>query len=89
MVTLFKAEAELFEDIRLIGWGELLNVECLAEGKMVSLDLSPNDKILFELLQNGTRYFHAIGIHNGQPAYVIIEGRTGSGHSFRKKIKIS
>ena len=88
MVTLFKAEAELFEDIRFIGWGELMNVECLAEGKKVSMVLSPNDKMLLELLENGTRYFHAIGIHNGQPAYVVIEGRTSRGHSYRKKIKI-
>ena len=88
MVTLYKAEAELFEDIRIIRFGELYDVEVLEEGGLVEMDLCPNDEILLGLLQKGVRSFHTIGVHNGQPSFAIVKGRSRFGNRFRKRIKI-
>ncbi len=89
MVTLFKSEAELFQDIYRVGYGDMYDVEVLEEGGLVELDLSPQDERFLALLKNGDREFYTIGVHNGHPAYAVISGITAHGNRFRKKIKFS
>ena len=89
MVLLFRAEAELFKDIRNVEFGDIYDVEVPEEGQLVEMDLSPKDEILLELLRDGIREFHSIGVHNGQPSFAVITGVSRYGNRYRRKIKIS
>ena len=89
MVLLYKAEAELFKDIRHVRFGELYDVEVPQEGQLVDMDLSPSDEIFLGLLRDGINDFCLIGIHDAEPSHVVVSGITRNGNRFRRKIKIS
>ena len=89
MVLLFKAEAELFKDIRNVEFGDLYDVEVPEEGELVEMDLSPKDEILLGLLHDGNREFISIGVHNGQPSFAVVAGISRFGNRYKRKFKIS
>jgi hypothetical protein len=86
MVILDKNQAELFEDIRFVRYGELCNVECIPVGEDCAKELSQREKLFLKILRDHT-YFYSIGIHAGEPSYAIIGGKSIFGNDFRRRIK--